>query len=100
MGDYVGDVTPHAKRSSGVKYRSRMVFPFLLPQILLTSRSQTVQPIFMLFYSLDVNPRFLHFYRDKTAKGVPLRSFIPHNIETHISSKTTMLITVTFFSQR
>ena len=35
-------------------------FSFFVTQILLTSRGQTVEPIFTLFESLDDNPRLLH----------------------------------------
>jgi len=47
---------------------------------LLTSRGETVEPIFTLFDSLDVNPRLLDSWSDKTAKGFSLPLFLPQNL--------------------
>jgi len=39
-----------------------LVFFVTDPKFLITSRGQTVEPIFTLFDSLDVSPRLLHSY--------------------------------------
>ena len=78
MGDYVGDITPHAKnhgdRPSGASLqlgemslsRDFLVFflfsffPFFVTRFLLNSRAKTAEPIFTLFDLYDVIPGILH----------------------------------------
>jgi len=51
-----------ASRHTGEISLSRgFIFFLFVTQNFLTSRGQTVEPIFTLFDSLDVNPRLLHF---------------------------------------
>ena len=91
--DYVGGIIPHAKiqsdRPSGgirsrqmVKYYSRVVFSYFqffynLAQFFAGVRDETVESIWTLFDSQDVNTRLLHSQKDKTAKCFRFPNFYP-----------------------